>query len=189
MPASSPGPSTRPTWTWACTACRWSSCWTGRASPGTTVLAPSSPHDVGPMLDTALSLGGPCSIRFPKTPYPPGAPVRQGEGLAALKVRAAGEGPSPRVCLLGVGKLTSACEEAAAILASQGLEASVWDVRVVRPPDPAMVLDARRHDLVVVAEDGIRVGGAGSFLSDALAQASTTRRRPPVLTLGLPTPT
>ena len=45
----------------------------------------------------------------------------------------------------------------------------MWDARVVSPPDAAMLDDAARHRLVVTAEDGVRHGGAGAFLLDAMA--------------------
>ena len=45
---------------------------------------------------------------------------------------------------------------------------TVWDTRVVSPPDSAMLADAARHALVITAEDGVRHGGAGAFLLDAM---------------------
>jgi len=44
----------------------------------------------------------------------------------------------------------------------------VWDVRVVAPPDVDMLADAAGHRLVVTVEDGVRHGGAGAFLLDAM---------------------
>jgi 1-deoxy-D-xylulose-5-phosphate synthase len=66
------------------------------------------------------------------------------------------------------------------------VSATVWDVRVVRPLDPAMIADAARHRLVVTVEDGIRVGGAGAYMADALAALDEGRVTPPVLVLGTP---
>ena len=51
----------------------------------------------------------------------------------------------------------------------EGVEATVWDCAGDRPPDVAMLADAARHQLVVTAEDGVRHGGAGAFLVDAMA--------------------
>ncbi len=135
--------------------------------PGMTVFAPSAAEEVGPMLRTALELPGPSTIRFPKTAprHVDGSEV--GAGLAARKVRS-GDGS---VCLLGVGKLVAACIEAADELALEGVSATVWDVRVVSPPDADMLADAGRHRLVVTAEDGVRHGGAGSFILDAIASS------------------
>jgi 1-deoxy-D-xylulose-5-phosphate synthase len=150
--------------------------------PGMTVFAPSSAQEMPVMLETALSLSGPCSIRYPKTPARDVPPDQVGSGLAARLVHT-GDGT---VCLLAVGKMLEAAEEAAALLAVDGVDATIWDVRVVRPLDPAMTADAGRHGLVVTIEDGIRVGGAGSLIIDAIADLQETRQSPPVLTLGVP---
>jgi 1-deoxy-D-xylulose-5-phosphate synthase len=141
--------------------------------PGMTVFAPSSAEELAVMLPEALGLPGPSSIRFPKTAARHVPPAEVGHGLAARRVR----GGDGTVCLLGVGKLLEACEVAAELLAADGVDATVWDVRVVAPPDPDMLDDAGRHEFVVTAEDGVRVGGAGSFLLDAMARHNLAGQR------------
>ncbi|HEY7947666.1 MAG TPA: 1-deoxy-D-xylulose-5-phosphate synthase, partial [Acidimicrobiales bacterium] len=151
--------------------------------PGMTVFAPSSAAEVAPMLDAALTLDGPSVIRFPKTPARHAGPEAIGHGLSARAVHR-GDGT---VALLAVGKMVEAAEEAAAKLAADGIDATVWDVRVVSPPDPAMLLDAASHGLVVTVEDGIRLGGAGMFLLDAMrALPAGKHPRPAVRILGVP---
>jgi 1-deoxy-D-xylulose-5-phosphate synthase len=151
--------------------------------PGMTVFAPSSAQDVPVMLAEALALEGPSAIRFPKTPARQAAPGTVGSGLSARLVRRGDGG----VCILAVGKLVEAAEEAAAKLAADGVDATVWDVRVVSPPDAAMLQDAAAHGLVVTVEDGIRVGGAGTFLVDAMRHLPGLERPvPPVGILGIP---
>jgi 1-deoxy-D-xylulose-5-phosphate synthase len=49
-----------------------------------------------------------------------------------------------------------------------------------------MIADAGRHDLIVTVEDGVRSGGAGSLIADAVADLRETRSCPPVLILGIP---
>ena len=151
------------------------------AIPGMTVFAPSSAEDLETMLETALDLPGPSTLRFPTTPARHG---EAGRGLEARQVRA-GDGS---VCLLGVGKLLRACEQAAEELAGTGIHPTVWDVRVVSPADPAMLADAARHQLVVTAEDGLRTGGAGTFLAEELQRAADEAgaSAPPVARLGIP---
>jgi len=57
----------------------------------------------------------------------------------------------------------------------------------VSPPDPAMLADAAGHGLVVTVEDGLRVGGAGTFLVDAMRHATgVDRTLSPVRILGVP---
>ncbi|HEX2040489.1 MAG TPA: 1-deoxy-D-xylulose-5-phosphate synthase [Acidimicrobiales bacterium] len=149
--------------------------------PGMTVFAPSSAQELRVMLRDAVELEGPAVVRYPKGAARQVGLGEVGAGLSARRVR---EGDD--VCILAVGKLLAAAEEAAAELASQGLSATVWDVRVVRPLDLRMLADAARHRLVVTVEDGIRVGGAGAFIADALAALDTGRQAPPVLVLGVP---
>jgi 1-deoxy-D-xylulose-5-phosphate synthase len=150
--------------------------------PGMTVFAPSSAPEVELMLTEALSLDGPSVIRFPKTPAPTVEPDAVGSGMKARRV-IGGDGS---VCILAVGKMATASQEAASLLRGQGIDATVWDVRVVSHPDPEMLADAARHRLVVTAEDGIRQGGAGMFLADALRLSRDCGAVPPVVSLGTP---
>ena len=151
--------------------------------PGLTILAPSSAQEVGVMLRTALELDGPAAIRYPKGSARQVSPAEVGSGLRARLVRrGAGD-----VCILAVGKLLAPAEEAAEELHALGIDATVWDVRSVRPPDPAMVDDAGIHRLVVTVEDGVALGGAGTFITNTLtSMAGVGERRPRVLVLGTP---
>jgi 1-deoxy-D-xylulose-5-phosphate synthase len=56
----------------------------------------------------------------------------------------------------------------------------------VKPLDVEMLRAAAQAPLVVTAEDGVRVGGAGSSIADAIADLDETRESPPVLILGTP---
>jgi 1-deoxy-D-xylulose-5-phosphate synthase len=53
-----------------------------------------------------------------------------------------------------------------------------------------MIADAANHPLVVTVEDGVRQGGAGTAVADAVAAvvaaAAEGRPSPPVLVLGVP---
>jgi 1-deoxy-D-xylulose-5-phosphate synthase len=156
----------------------------GLAIPGMTVFAPSAAEEIGPMLQSALALPGPSIIRFPKTAPRHIDENEVGVGLAARQLRR-GDGS---VCLLGVGKLVAACLRAADELASEGVAATVWDVRVVAPTDRDMLADAAGHAVVVTAEDGVRHGGAGAFILDAMETATIAAGRPGPITrtLGVP---
>jgi 1-deoxy-D-xylulose-5-phosphate synthase len=72
------------------------------------------------------------------------------------------------VCIVGVGKMLAPALEAAEILADEGIDATVWDPRIVAPLDPEMLADAAAHDVVVTIEDGFRQGGAGTGVETAL---------------------
>ena len=148
--------------------------------PGMTVFAPSSAQELEVMLETCLSLtDGPSAIRFPRTAARVVEPHQVGSGLRAR--RAVKGSDTLEVCFLAVGKMLEACESIAS-----GLGATVWDVRCVKPLDVEMLRDAAAHRLVVTVEDGIRVGGVGMQIQDAIAGLSESREAPPVLILGLP---
>jgi 1-deoxy-D-xylulose-5-phosphate synthase len=150
--------------------------------PGMTVFAPSSYQELQVMFDEALSITtGPTAIRFPKTTARHVPPGEVGHGLHARRCR---EGSD--VAILAVGKMVEVAEGAAELLAASGIDATVWDVRLVAPLDPAMLDDAARHRLVVTVEDGIRVGGAGSHIVQSLAGRTPSGQAPPTLVLGTP---
>ena len=149
--------------------------------PGMTVFAPSSAGELERMLTAAVTLPGPSVVRFPKGTAREVPADQLGTGLSARTIRGGDD-----VCILGVGKLVEACEAAADELAEVGISAAVWDVRVVKPLDPAMLRAAAAAPLVVTVEDGLRVGGAGSAITDAIADLDQSRTSPPVLTLGTP---
>jgi 1-deoxy-D-xylulose-5-phosphate synthase len=154
--------------------------------PGMTLFAPSSAQEVPVMLETALSLTGPATIRWPRTAARYVSPEEVGSGLTARLVRRGNSGATDSVCILAVGKMLEAAEEAASLLGADGQEVTVWDVRVIRPLDPQMIADAGRHSLIVTVEDGVRSGGAGSLIADAVADLCESRACPPVLILGVP---
>jgi 1-deoxy-D-xylulose-5-phosphate synthase len=147
--------------------------------PGMTVFAPSSAQELEVMLETCLSItDGPSAVRFPRTAARVVEPHQVGSGLSARHVKGS---DTLEVCFLAVGKMLEACETAAS-----SLGATVWDVRCVKPLDEEMLRDAAAHRLVVTVEDGVRVGGIGMQIQDAMAGLTESRACPPVLILGLP---
>jgi 1-deoxy-D-xylulose-5-phosphate synthase len=152
--------------------------------PGMTMFAPSSYQELQVQLHDALELcDGPASLRWAKTPAPMVDEAEVGHGLSARQARTGGD-----VCLIGVGKLFGTCLEAAELLAAEGIEATVWDPRVVKPLDPAMLDDAAAFDHVLTAEDGLREGGIGATIALELAhRALGSSRAPRVEVLGVPT--
>ena len=150
--------------------------------PGMTILAPSSYQELQQMFEDALAItDGPVAIRWAKTPAPHVGWDEVGRGLSARQVKAASDDRT--VCLLGAGKMLAAVEEAADLLAADGIHATVWDPRCIRPLDVAMLDDAAGHRLVVTVEDGFREGGFGTGVMDDLSSRSP---RTEVAVLGVP---
>jgi len=152
--------------------------------PGITMFAPSSYQEVGVMLADALELTtGPASLRWSRTEAPMVDESQVGHGLRARRART-----GDRICLIGVGKMLWTCLEAAERLAADGIEATVWDPRVVKPLDPELLDDAAAFDAVVTVEDGLAEGGIGSRIAAAIERRTAgTGRSPHVRVLGTPT--
>ncbi|MCY4067637.1 MAG: 1-deoxy-D-xylulose-5-phosphate synthase [Acidimicrobiaceae bacterium] len=153
--------------------------------PGMVVLAPSSLQELERMMFDAVEITDrPVAIRWPKTAAPSVSPNEVGSGLQARRARE-GDG---RLCLIGVGKMLQPCEQAADLLAADGINANVWDPRAVSPLCDQMLAAAQDCELVVTVEDGLRVGGAGTAFQEALLQraAATGQAAPKVCKLGVP---
>jgi len=152
--------------------------------PGCAIFAPAEPAEVGPALAAALETKGPALVRYPKT-LAPGPLAPAGTGLGARVLRD-GDG---EVVLVGVGKLARACVDAAEILAREGIEATVFDPRVIRPVDPELVEQMASARLVVTAEDGLAHGGAGAYMLSQVESLSASRAEvgPHTIVLGVPT--
>jgi len=154
--------------------------------PGMTVMAPSSYQDLQVMLEDAMAItDGPVSIRWSKQPPRMVGESETGSGLRARKVRAAESGNSGdgAVCILSVGTMLEAAEQAAEELTAAGTPVTLWDVRVCKPLDPDMIADAASHAAVVTVEDGIVEGGVGSMARTAIAERSDATN---VRVLGVP---
>ena len=152
--------------------------------PGMTIFAPSSYQELQAMLHDAMDMtAGPVMIRWSKTMAPSVPDDQVGHGLAGRKVRSGTD-----VCLVGVGKMLAAAEEAADLLEGEGISATVWDPRVVCPFHADLVADASSHRVVVSIEDGLRVGGVGALLAEQIDDHTLAeqRRSPRVTVMGVP---
>lgn len=151
-----------------------------RMVPNMRVLAPSNEAELACALHTALALGGPFAVRYPRgagegVPVPEEPAVLE-EGRARL-VR---EGSD--VALLAFGRMVSSASAAADLLTEQGVSARVLDMRWVKPLDAQAIADAAQTGLVVTVEDGVIAGGAGAGVLEELARQGLCPR---TLVLGI----
>ncbi len=153
-----------------------------REMPGMVIASPRDGHELRRALATALAYsGGPFAIRFPRSTTPKldaSTPVRKLR-IGAWDVRAKGRD----VLLLGLGKLSLACEQATRLLAEDGIRVTLVDPRWVKPLDPRLGPVAAAHKLVVTVEDNVLAGGFGSAVAEVLADEEV---RTPLLRLGIP---
>jgi len=118
-------------------------------------------------------------IRFPKGVLPQDIPAIAREGEVDVLAR----DDDAQVLIVAVGGLAGLSLEVAKRLADQGIATTVVDPRWVKPIDPALVTMSKRHRLVVTVEDGVRVGGVGSTLAQAMRDEQIAT---PVQNFGVP---
>jgi 1-deoxy-D-xylulose-5-phosphate synthase len=154
-----------------------------RCLPNMTVMTPADENECRQMLYTAFQMDGPVAVRYPRGSGP-GVPIEQQMralpvGCGEIRRERAGFGGQQKVALLAFGAMLHP-----SLKAAETLDATVANMRFVKPLDEALVLElARRHDLLVTVEENVVAGGAGSAVLEALEAHGVTT---PVLQLGLP---
>jgi 1-deoxy-D-xylulose-5-phosphate synthase len=147
-----------------------------RCVPGLVVMTPSDGAELRAMLDASRHIDGPVAIRYPRATAPGAAepvtsPVEIGRARTCRRGR--------RVAMLVFGTLLPSALEVA-----DAIDATVIDMRFVKPLDEAAVLEAAgAHELLVTLEENAVAGGAGSAVNELLA---ARHGRVALLNLGLP---
>ena len=143
-----------------------------RMIPNMRVLAPSDEVELVDALHTALALGGPFAIRYPRGAAS-GVPIpEQPEVLPLAQAREVREGDD--IAILAFGDMVKQSLAAADLLEREGVNARVVDMRWVKPLDEQAVKDAAQTKLVVTVEDGIIAGGAGEAIIAKLAELGSS---------------
>ena len=145
--------------------------------PNLVIMAPADENECRQMLYTAHCHDGPSAVRYPRgsgmgvtpqakmTAYP----------IGKAEVRRSGS----KIALLAFGSVLGAALEA-----GESLDATVVNMRFVKPLDEALILAlAQNHDLIVTIEENAVVGGAGGEIARVLERAPRAVR---TLRLGLP---
>ncbi|CAG7611134.1 1-deoxy-D-xylulose-5-phosphate synthase [Leucobacter soli] len=139
--------------------------------PGIRIAAPRDEATLRELLGEAVAIDdGPTVIRYPKGPVGDPLPAlrRTPEGVDVL-AETADDGAD--VLFVTVGPMARIALDAAALLAEEGITSTVIDPRWVVPVNEAVTELARRHRLLISIEDGIRVGGVGTRIRQALRDA------------------
>ncbi|MDE2004674.1 MAG: 1-deoxy-D-xylulose-5-phosphate synthase, partial [Betaproteobacteria bacterium] len=152
-----------------------------RCLPNTTVMAPADENECRRLLTTAFRMDTPAAVRYPRGTGPgvavdPAlAPLPVGKGEMRRQARRR----SQRIAILAFGSLLYP-----ALAAAEELDASVANMRFVKPLDTELVRAlAEAHDALVTVEENVVAGGAGSAVSEFLASEGVLV---PMLHLGLP---
>lgn len=148
-----------------------------RCVPNIVVMAPSDESETRLLLQTGLSHEGPAAVRYPRG---------TGSGIAvrpSLDTVAIGRGrvvrEGTRIAILNFGSRLAAAQTAAA-----ALNATIADMRFIKPLDGALIESlCETHDLIVTLEENVIAGGAGSAVTEYLNERGIGQ---PLLQLGLP---
>ena len=148
-----------------------------RCIPQVSIACPADERECRQLLTTAYEQDHAVAVRYPRGA---GAGVEPLVDLAGLpfgrgEVRRQGRG----VAILAFGTLLYP-----ALAAAERLDATVVNMRWAKPLDAELLLRiAGQHDALVTIEEGAIMGGAGSAVAEALADAAVLK---PLLHLGLP---
>jgi 1-deoxy-D-xylulose-5-phosphate synthase len=157
-----------------------------RHVPDLVLLAPADENELRHALATAVALGGPVALRYPRGC---GTGCSLDEPLTHLPLGkgrlVSGSEEDPGVLVLSCGTVLGAVREAAERASKIGVQASVFDVRYVKPLDAEAILAlvGRAVGLVTVEENAL-AGGFGSAVLEVLAASGVSI--PPIRRLGLP---
>lgn len=148
-----------------------------RCIPNMVVMAPSDENECRQMLYTAYQHNGPSAVRYPRGS---GAGVAITEEMTALPLgRGLIRREGKKVAILAFGSMVSP-----ALQAAESLDATVADMRFVKPLDLDLIRDlAGKHELIVTIEENVIGGGAGAAVMEALQDMDMTVE---TMCLGLP---
>ncbi|MOA15215.1 1-deoxy-D-xylulose-5-phosphate synthase [compost metagenome] len=141
------------------------------------VMTPSDENECRQMLFTGYQCNQPAAVRYPRGSGCGSEIMSEMQALELGKGRIVRQGKG--TAMLAFGTLLHQARAAA-----EALDATLVDMRFVKPMDEALVLSlAASHDQFVTLEDNAIMGGAGSAVNELLMRAKQCK---PVLNLGLP---
>lgn len=148
-----------------------------RCIPNMSIACPADEAECRQLLTSAFEQDHPVAVRYPRGAGVGKVPHATLDALPLGKGEVRRQGS--RIAVLAFGTLLYP-----ALAAGEAVDATVVNMRWVKPLDRELLLDiARTHDAIVTVEEGAVMGGAGSAVSEALQEAGLIR---PMLQLGLP---
>ncbi|WP_302131450.1 1-deoxy-D-xylulose-5-phosphate synthase [uncultured Haemophilus sp.] len=147
-----------------------------RCIPNIIIMTPSDENECRQMFYTGYKCGKPAAVRYPRG----NAIGVELTPLAELEIgRSKMVRQGEKIAILNFGTLLPA-----ALSVAEKLNATVVDMRFVKPIDEARILEmADTHDVIVTLEENAIQGGAGSAVSEVLNSHGKTTA---LLQLGLP---
>ena len=153
-----------------------------RHIPNMTLMAPKDENELQHMLKTAIDFNGPIALRYPRgNGY--GVPLDQDlKPLTIGKAELLREGADG--VLVALGSMVYPALDAAAELATEGLDLSVVNARFVKPLDAELLLQlVKRFGRLVTLEENALQGGFGTAVLELLEEQGLQAQ---VLRIGYP---
>ena len=157
-----------------------------RCIPNLVIMAPSNENECRQMLYTGHKHQGPSAVRYPRGTSI-GEPLEHtmtaieiGKGLI-VRENSPQKATSNelKVAILSFGTMLES-----AVIAAENIDATVADMRFVKPLDEALIKElVSSHDIIVTVEENAIAGGAGAGVVEFMMQQKLIK---PVLNIGLP---
>ena len=150
-----------------------------RCLPNLIVMAASDENECRQMLYTGFLCGRPAAVRYPRGSGPGTAIAAEMTALPIGRGEIRRESQSGKVAILAFGSMVQP-----SLAAAESLDATVANMRFVKPIDEALIADlASRHQFLVTVEENTTQGGAGAAVAEVLSQRGI---QVPLLMIGLP---
>src|SRR5690606_31133128 len=154
--------------------------------PGLVVVAPATPADNLGLLKSAIRCDDPVVYMEHKNLWALEGEVPEGEHLVPLG-QAEIARPGDALTLVTWSAMRHACMKAAGVLAAEGIEAEVIDLRTLWPWDRETVFaSVRRTGRLLVVQEAVSVAGFGAEIAASVAEALHHDLKAPVRRLGAP---
>lgn len=153
-----------------------------RTIAGMVIAAPSTADQLRGLMATALNLGAPMAIRYPR-----GSAI--GDSSDVITALPIGRGRKlahgTDLVFLSLGPIAEQVCEAVKLLKTEGISAAHYDMIFLRPLDENIMADVAASNCpVITVEDGITSGGLGSAVTEWMADHGKSGQ---IVRLGLPT--
>jgi 1-deoxy-D-xylulose-5-phosphate synthase len=154
-----------------------------RHLPNLTLMAPKDENELQHMLATAINIGTPAAVRYPRGNGYGVALDQKLEPLPVGRAEVLREGDA--AALLALGTMVHPALEAASALDAEGIALTVVNARFVKPLDETLIIAlAEKFGILVTLEENALQGGFGTAVLELLDQRGLHGIR--VLRLGYP---
>ena len=135
--------------------------------PNFTVMAPKDFNEFEKMLEFAINLKGPVAIRYPRGTEE--KEFKKCDDIEYGKHEVIRKGKN--VTIFAIGKMISRAQKIADNLLSENIDATVINMRFLKPIDEDFILEELRNKkMIITIEDGTEIGGLSDSIEDIIVR-------------------